>query len=105
MFIERDLYFHFGVLLRIFFFIVLCMLGTQSHVIKGIGKKGSKEAKGVEMMRALRKATAGALERNKAPAQQLSRLLVSITRDEPTNWGINVENFQLGSNFTKWSQK
>jgi ATP-dependent RNA helicase DDX54/DBP10 len=40
--------------------------GTASAAIKNKSKAGTKESKGVEVMRALRVVTAGALERNKA---------------------------------------
>ena len=40
-------------------------LGTGSQAIKAKAKAGSKEAHGVEVMKAFRKATASALERNK----------------------------------------
>lgn len=48
--------------------------GTGSQTVKGLQKKGSKESKGVEMMKALRRVTASALERNKPNKKQTDEM-------------------------------
>jgi ATP-dependent RNA helicase DDX54/DBP10 len=52
-------------------------LGTGSQAIKAKAKAGTKEAHGVEVMRAFRKATASALERNKVKLRDSSGALVA----------------------------
>lgn len=58
--------------------------GTQSNVAKSIGKAAGKETSGVLMMKALRLATAGGLERNKE-SKQHDRTEEANDEDEDAN--------------------
>ena len=59
--------------------------GTSSKAVKGVQKKGGKDSKGVEMMKALRKATASGLERNKDKIKAMATLEFDETK-QSNDW-------------------
>jgi len=59
--------------------------GTASKAVKGVQKKGGKDSKGVEMMKALRKATAAGLERNKDKIKAMATLEFDETK-QSNDW-------------------
>jgi hypothetical protein len=68
--------------------------GTTSETAKHIRKSGSKEHKGAEIMRALRKATASGLERNKVSSSETA--VVSAGEDD--------DNEVIGYHGTDWAE-